>query len=288
MRFYNQPHAYYCGVDLHAGSMFAHVLDHGGATSSPAISPPTAHGIILLLGPQCHCSRQREDCTAGIRLRLERITLRFSRASVGNLASRPPAGAHESRALGINNGSRPNSSSSLVVWEVLPAVATNPTSEGFSVRDRPTLGHPPALKDATEHCLEAGSEDASLGRAGIPDRIACRTCRVSSRSKSFPCALPRGVRRFAQKKVRGTPWPTGRDGKGLIVTFAIFSRYGAHRHGQRRFDLAATEAFGRDEVHASFHLRPCRDKKTEGGRRRKVLLLNIKRRHVTFHFQYER
>ena len=32
MRFYNQPHAYYCGVDLHARSMFTHVLDHGGAT----------------------------------------------------------------------------------------------------------------------------------------------------------------------------------------------------------------------------------------------------------------
>jgi len=32
MRFYNQPHAYYCGVDLHARSMFTHVLDHGGNT----------------------------------------------------------------------------------------------------------------------------------------------------------------------------------------------------------------------------------------------------------------
>ncbi len=32
MRFYNQPHAFYCGVDLHARSMFIHVLDHGGAT----------------------------------------------------------------------------------------------------------------------------------------------------------------------------------------------------------------------------------------------------------------
>jgi len=32
MRFYNQPHAYYCGVDLHARSMFTHVLDHAGNT----------------------------------------------------------------------------------------------------------------------------------------------------------------------------------------------------------------------------------------------------------------
>jgi transposase len=32
MRFYNQPHAFYCGVDLHARSMYTHILDHAGAT----------------------------------------------------------------------------------------------------------------------------------------------------------------------------------------------------------------------------------------------------------------
>src|SRR5712691_7965956 len=32
MRFYNQPHAFYCGVDPHARSMFTHVLDHAGNT----------------------------------------------------------------------------------------------------------------------------------------------------------------------------------------------------------------------------------------------------------------
>ena len=32
MRFYNQPHAYYCGVDLHARSMFTHVVDQAEAT----------------------------------------------------------------------------------------------------------------------------------------------------------------------------------------------------------------------------------------------------------------
>jgi transposase len=29
---YNQPHKFYCGVDLHARSMFTHVLDHKGKT----------------------------------------------------------------------------------------------------------------------------------------------------------------------------------------------------------------------------------------------------------------
>ena len=32
MRFYNQPHAFYAGVDLHARSMFTHILDAQGAT----------------------------------------------------------------------------------------------------------------------------------------------------------------------------------------------------------------------------------------------------------------
>ena len=32
MRFYNTQHAYYCGVDLHARSMFTHILDHEGKT----------------------------------------------------------------------------------------------------------------------------------------------------------------------------------------------------------------------------------------------------------------
>src|SRR5262245_18625698 len=32
MRVYNQSHAYYCGVDLHARSLFVNVLDHTGQT----------------------------------------------------------------------------------------------------------------------------------------------------------------------------------------------------------------------------------------------------------------
>ena len=32
MRFYKQPHAFYVGVDLHARSMFTHILDHAGTT----------------------------------------------------------------------------------------------------------------------------------------------------------------------------------------------------------------------------------------------------------------
>lgn len=31
MRFYKQPHAFYCGIDLHARTMYLCVLDHAGA-----------------------------------------------------------------------------------------------------------------------------------------------------------------------------------------------------------------------------------------------------------------
>ena len=30
MRFYKQPHAFYCGIDLHARTMYLCVLDHAG------------------------------------------------------------------------------------------------------------------------------------------------------------------------------------------------------------------------------------------------------------------
>jgi hypothetical protein len=32
MRLYQQPHAFYAGVDLHARSLFTHVLDRHGRT----------------------------------------------------------------------------------------------------------------------------------------------------------------------------------------------------------------------------------------------------------------
>ena len=32
MRFYKQPHALYAGIDLHARSMFIHILDEQGQT----------------------------------------------------------------------------------------------------------------------------------------------------------------------------------------------------------------------------------------------------------------
>src|ERR1019366_8637567 len=39
MRFYNHSHAFYAGVDLHARSMFTHILDHDGKTVFEADLP---------------------------------------------------------------------------------------------------------------------------------------------------------------------------------------------------------------------------------------------------------
>ena len=36
MRFYNTQHAFYCGIDLHARSMFTHILDPYNTTIDKA------------------------------------------------------------------------------------------------------------------------------------------------------------------------------------------------------------------------------------------------------------
>ena len=40
MRFYNQAHRFYCGVDLHARSLYIHVLDAAGQTVLDGTCPP--------------------------------------------------------------------------------------------------------------------------------------------------------------------------------------------------------------------------------------------------------
>jgi hypothetical protein len=47
MRFYNQQHRYYCGIDLHARSMFIHILDAQGQTrfEQDRHWPRMKHGI---------------------------------------------------------------------------------------------------------------------------------------------------------------------------------------------------------------------------------------------------
>jgi hypothetical protein len=62
MRTYNTPHTYYCGVDLHARSLFVHVLDDKGYTRLErdiAASPATFLDTVkpyregLVVGCEC-------------------------------------------------------------------------------------------------------------------------------------------------------------------------------------------------------------------------------------------
>ena len=48
MRFYNQPHAAYCGVDLHARTMYVHVLDAQGQTRFEKNLPALPRQHILI------------------------------------------------------------------------------------------------------------------------------------------------------------------------------------------------------------------------------------------------
>jgi transposase len=51
MRTYNQPHAYYCGVDLHARSLYIHVLDHNGVTRLERDVPAAPAAVLDALNP---------------------------------------------------------------------------------------------------------------------------------------------------------------------------------------------------------------------------------------------
>jgi transposase len=62
MRLYTQPHQYYCGVDLHARSLYTHILDHTGRTvferdlpASPAafLDAVAPYRDNLVVGAEC-------------------------------------------------------------------------------------------------------------------------------------------------------------------------------------------------------------------------------------------
>ena len=51
MRFYNHSHAFYAGVDLHARSMFTHILDHEGNTVFEADLPASPDAFRNAIAP---------------------------------------------------------------------------------------------------------------------------------------------------------------------------------------------------------------------------------------------
>jgi hypothetical protein len=51
MRFYNQPHAAYCGVDLHARTMYLHILDDHGRTRFEKNLPARPDAFLDAIAP---------------------------------------------------------------------------------------------------------------------------------------------------------------------------------------------------------------------------------------------
>jgi hypothetical protein len=51
VRFYNQPHSYYCGIELHARSMFSHILDAQGQTVLEWNLPSTPEAFLDAFHP---------------------------------------------------------------------------------------------------------------------------------------------------------------------------------------------------------------------------------------------
>jgi len=51
MRVYTTPHSHYCGVDLHARSLFVHVLDHAGTTRLERDIPASPAAFLDAIGP---------------------------------------------------------------------------------------------------------------------------------------------------------------------------------------------------------------------------------------------
>ena len=51
MRFYNQAHRFYCGVDLHARTMYLCILDHGGQVVLHKEVPCEPAAFLEAIGP---------------------------------------------------------------------------------------------------------------------------------------------------------------------------------------------------------------------------------------------
>ncbi len=75
-------HAYYCGVDLHARSMFSHVLDHGSATLfarvgvvriEPASGEARSSKVTMFDGKELYVVGEFEKIVADVQNYLENI-----------------------------------------------------------------------------------------------------------------------------------------------------------------------------------------------------------------------
>jgi hypothetical protein len=57
MRYYRQPHAFYAGIDLHARTMFTHILDRAGRTVFERNLPASPDAFRQAVAPNPRRSR---------------------------------------------------------------------------------------------------------------------------------------------------------------------------------------------------------------------------------------
>jgi hypothetical protein len=62
MRFYNQQHRFYCGVDLHARSMFTHMLEASGGSRTLATRSHQIHWTGTPLPGSWSCTSNSNFC----------------------------------------------------------------------------------------------------------------------------------------------------------------------------------------------------------------------------------
>ena len=80
MRFYTEQHLYYCGIDLHARSMYACVLDQKGQTAVhrklPTEPEPLVRAVVAVLEPEAVSPREPRELARQVRaLELEAAPL---------------------------------------------------------------------------------------------------------------------------------------------------------------------------------------------------------------------
>ena len=51
MRFYNRPHTYYCGIDLHVKTMYVCILDGAGQVLVHRNVPSTPEAFLEIVAP---------------------------------------------------------------------------------------------------------------------------------------------------------------------------------------------------------------------------------------------
>ena len=66
MRYYKQQHRFYCGGDLHARTLYLHVLDADGRTAFDQNLPARPDAFLLAIAPF------REDLVVGVECKIGR------------------------------------------------------------------------------------------------------------------------------------------------------------------------------------------------------------------------